>query len=187
MRQFGSKLLRLIRLEFQLSGCSVFLGSSLYPLQGNFSLFIPLSRTICCLGGNSSEIQRFVAFSFVASSMGYTFFEPSSSSFPYSTSLQPRPSLLFHSFSYSSPKGYTFFEPSSSSSPFWAANPKGTMSYRAEGGNFRPSEQTSERANEQANVRQAPGVSVFLPRMKLYFPFLFQDVTVIPFTFPGCN
>ena len=35
----------------------------------------------------------------------------------------------------------------------WAADPKGTMSYRTEGGNFRLSEQTNERANERMNER----------------------------------
>ena len=43
---------------------------------------------------------------------------------------------------------------------FWAADPKGTMSYRTEGWIFRPSERanerTSERTNERTNVRPVP-------------------------------
>ena len=47
--------------------------------------------------------------------------------------------------------------PLNSSSSFWAADPKGTMSYRTEGGfSVRPSVRPNERTSERTSVRTSP-------------------------------
>ena len=63
-------------------------------------------------------------------------------------------SHYFISPSFSSSPFYIFS--SFTFSPFWAADPKGTVSYRTEGGNFRPSERANERPSRPARLQAPP-------------------------------